>query len=153
MIKLVFSKRKDHIWGLIKVFSKETGKVLKSFCARSGQADCQSEYWVRGRSPIPPSSEVSHQYSVNLNGYCPGDTRAMGNKFYPIEPNITLSRDGENSRSEIGMHADQNEEYAPGSAGCIVFHPIDFKAFEKYIESLKKENPHITHLELTVEYW
>jgi hypothetical protein len=153
MIKLIFSKRKDLIWGFMKVFSVPEGKLLEFFPARSGQADCQHSYWEIGRSPIPPSSEISHPYSVNLNGYCPGDVRAMGNKFFPIEPNVTINKDGRFSRSEIGMHADQNEQYAPGSAGCIVMHPQDFKAFDAYIEAFKKANPTVTHLSLTVEYW
>lgn len=150
---LIFSKKLLSTWGKMKIFDTKTGKMVAMWPARSGQAGCQAEFWTRGASPCPPSTEVIDPLHVNLNWYPPGYPDAMGNVYYHVEPDPIRSKDGFHIRQEIGLHADQNESYMPGSAGCIVMHPSDFDLFHHKATEFRKQHPEEQSWPLEVIYY
>ena len=152
--KLMFSKRLDAVWGKMKIFDMKTGKQVFMCNARSGQAYCQVQFWNRGASPIPPTSEVESSMWVNLTHYCPGDTSAMGRIYYHVEPDPIVCRFNKSLiRQEIGIHSDENHEYKPGSAGCIVMLPDDFKRWHKKVQELLAKVPGEVGWPLDVIYY
>lgn len=151
--KFVFSKDRVLNWGKMKIFDIETGEMIAMWHARSGQAGYQTNFWIRGASPCPPSAEVKDPLHVNLNWYEPGYPDAMGKVYYHVEPDPIQSKDGRHVRQEIGLHADQNESYSPGSAGCIVMHPKEFSRFHNKVTELRKLHPEEQRWPLEVIYY
>lgn len=130
--------------------------------ASSGEPGHQyaEHWWARQRSPIPPSDAVRGRYSLTLDWYRPGDTSSMGSRYYHITPDPIISRDGQRSRSEIGLHYDANHSSSPSSAGCIVALPLtesdaqagrlDWRGFTLRLDRLRQEG--LRHLPLEVVY-
>lgn len=150
--KLMFSKTRHAEFGKMKLF--KFGVSIMRWAARSGQAWDQKDFWNRGSSPIPPSTAISSDkgYKVNLNEYCPGNTNAMGDHYYHIEPDPIVSNDGNNIREEIGIHSDENFFSKPGSAGCIVMMPEVFASFHQVMQAIKKQEK-TDYLPLEVVYF
>jgi len=146
--KLLFRRKLGEFKGELCLLAN--GKIINTWVARSGQPN-PADYWTTGESPIPPSDRIIGEYQVNLNGYVPGDTTAMGDLYFHIEPDPILQKDGPGRRSEIGLHCDQNYDYAPGSAGCIAVSPNDWDDCEQILKNLKSKG--LSKVPLEVDYY
>lgn len=71
-------------------------------------------FYKGGKGCIPPDND----WKITTNGYNISASIQPGiaGLFYHITPDP----DPETGRGEFGLHLDANEEYYPGSAGCIV---------------------------------
>ena len=145
--KLLFHKKASEFIGTLKLFW--FGKMIKKWEARSGQLGYQNTYWVTGKSPIPPSNAIIGRYEMK-KGYVPGDTVAMGERFYHIvtvdeKGNVSVvirEKDGPGKRSEVGGHHDGR---SLGTAGCIGVAPRDSDDYCRTLDSIFsqecKKNP------------
>lgn len=127
-------------------------QVLFSVPARSGNPNFTgSDYFQTAYSPIPPSDQIMGKYHIDLKGYVPGIPDAMGDWYYHIEPDPILNlKDSTQRRSEIGLHADQNEETSPGTAGCIGVQKKYWNLVRTTLDALARSSQ--KYIRLTVNY-
>lgn len=135
--KLVFKKKMTDFEGYLILFLN--GEKAFTWKARSGQKGFQfPPHFRTGSSPIPESKEIIGSYEVDLNGYASGDQSSMGDLYFHILPDPIISRKGIGARTEIGIHEDGNQEYYPGSAGCIAIDKNNWQDCKKTLLKVKK---------------
>lgn len=128
--------------------------ILLSVAARTSALAKQSPDWFwRGGGPIPPSSQIETEYSLNLVAYY---SAAAKSRFYPISPNPVRPlmrvwgelnaradrdsyfrydprRGGDNIfRSYLGVHLDAGPS---GTSGCEGIPDVsDWKAVQNILD-------------------
>lgn len=153
VIKAFFDRNPKDINGFFTIQKTENGKTTKLIDrvpARSGQGGYTGSSWVRGKSPIPFTSEVgSVPYRLWLNPLNVGTragARGIG-QFYNIstEENPNVIEMNGKQRLAIGLH---EENALPGSAGCIVITVYD--DFKDICEVLKNLSHKFKYINLEV---
>ncbi len=152
--KLQFFKKASEFTGTLKLF--KLGKMIKKWTARSGQPGYQDTYWITGKSPVPPSNAIIGRYEMK-KGYVPGDTVAMGRRFYHI---VTVDekgrvcetirqKNGNGERSEVGGHHDGR---TLGTAGCIGIDPGCSNDYCNTLDGIFDQEPEGYRIPLEVIY-
>lgn len=109
--------------------------LFKRLPVLSGQAGFEGTDWIRGKSPIPFGRHKISTKSVPLQ------MEPRGTPFFPIyshskDKNTIWSPDKKYKREAIGLHY---ENRFPGSVGCVVGLPKDFKDLFDFLRNLNQK--------------
>lgn len=129
---LVFNQHFDRDngldWGRLSLDQLNPGKTITIWTATSSIASKQNPESFHERGGIiPPQYRCGIPcWTVDTKPIPMPQVKGVAGNFYKINPHeVTTDRGG--TRGDFGIHLDAN---VPGSMGCIVLNPVNFRDFE-----------------------